>query len=101
VVPVPRLSSADLSRFRATLYAGDELGSDAVRRLLEEVESAWADLARQRVEIAKKAAAALEKRLAVVATYNSGGCPKCKDAEARAFLAKLKRISEEKPRRPT
>jgi hypothetical protein len=44
-----------------------------VRRLLEEVESAWADLARQRVEIAAKAAAALEKRLADVAAYNSGG----------------------------
>jgi hypothetical protein len=93
---VPRLTPADLSRFRATLYRGDELGADAVRRLLEEVESAWADLARQRTEIAKKAAAALEKGLADVAAYYSGGCPRCKDAEARAFLAKLKRIADGK-----
>jgi hypothetical protein len=28
----------------------------------------------------------------VVATYNRGNCPKCGDAEARAFPAKLKRI---------
>jgi hypothetical protein len=92
---MPRLTAADLSRYRATLYAGDQLDLGFVRRLIEEVESAWADLARQRVEIAKKAADALEKRLADVATYNSGGCPKCHDAEARAFLAKLKRIASD------
>jgi hypothetical protein len=93
---VPRLTPSDLSRFRATLYRGDELGSDAVRRLLEEIESAWSDLARRRVEFATKAAAALEKRLADVTAFNRGGCPLCKDAEARAFLKKLKRIADEK-----
>jgi hypothetical protein len=51
---VPRLIPADLSRFRTTLYAGARFDSGAVRRLIEEVESAWADLARQRVEIATK-----------------------------------------------
>jgi hypothetical protein len=45
---MPRLTPADLSRYRATLYAGDRLGVDPVHRLLEEVESAWAHLARQR-----------------------------------------------------
>ncbi len=65
---------------------------------MDEIDALWADLARQRVDIATKAAAALEKRLEAVATYNSGGCPKCKDAEARAFLAKLKRIAEREPR---
>jgi hypothetical protein len=81
---------------RATLYAGDQLDSGSVRRLLEEVESAWSDLARQRVEIASKAAAALEKRLATVAAFNQGGCRTCHDSEARAFLAKLKRIADRK-----
>jgi hypothetical protein len=93
---VLRLTPVDLARFRTTLYRGDELGSDSVRRLLEEVETAWADLARQRVEFARKAADALEKRLSAVAAFNRGGCPQCKDGEARAFLAKLKRIAGEK-----
>jgi hypothetical protein len=35
--------------------------------------------------------------LAAVATYNRGGCPKCGDSEALAFLAKLKRIVGEDP----
>jgi hypothetical protein len=93
---VPRLTPADVARFRATLYRGDELSSDSVRRLLEEVENAWADLARQRVEFATKAAAALGKRLADVAAFNQGGCRTCHDGEARAFLARLKRIADQK-----
>lgn len=59
-------------------------------------EALWMDLARQRVKIAAKAAAALEKRLADAATCNSG-CPTCRDAEALAFLAKLTRIAGAKP----
>ena len=38
-------------------------------------------------------------RLATV-ELQRGGCPKCGDAEARAFLAKLKRIVGEDPKAP-
>ncbi len=89
----PRLTPGNLARWRQTLYQGDQLDAATARRLMDEVEALWADLAGQRVQIATKAATALEKRLADVATYNSGGCPKRRDAEARAFLAKLKRIA--------
>lgn len=60
---------------------------------MDEIGALWADLARQR--IATTAAAALEKRLEVVAAYDSRGCPTCKDVEASAFLAKLERIADE------
>ena len=40
---------------------------------MDEIDALWADLARQRVEIATKAAATLEKRLAAVAAYNFRG----------------------------
>jgi hypothetical protein len=40
----------------------------------------------------------VEKRLAAVTAFNRGGCPQCKDAEARAFLAKLKRVANENGR---
>lgn len=91
---VRRLTPADLAKWKQRLYQGEQLDAAAVRHLIAEVEALNEQLARQRVEIAKKAAAALEKRLADVAAYGSGGgCPKCHDAEARAFLAKLKRIS--------
>ncbi len=90
-----RVSSADLDEWRQLLYAGRPVEATAVRRLIGEVTALWSELARQRIDFAAKAASALEKRLAVVAAYNSGGCPKCHDAEARVFLAKLKRIAEE------
>jgi hypothetical protein len=70
------------------------------RRLIDEVEQLRAELAAQRIEFAQRAAEALEKRLATVSTYNHGGCAKCGDAEARAFLAKLKRIVGEDPKGP-
>lgn len=38
------------------------------RRMIDEVEPTWADLARQRVEFATKAAAAMEKLKKVVAS---------------------------------
>ncbi len=90
---MPRLTPDDLARWRRALYAGDQLDAATARRLMDEIDALWADLARQRVDIATKAAAALEERLEAVATYNSGGCSKCRDAEARVFLAKLKRIT--------
>jgi hypothetical protein len=82
---VTRLTPNDLARWRRTLYAGDQLDAATARRIMDEIDALWADLAHQRIEIATKAAAALEKRLEAVATFSSGGCPKCKDAEARAF----------------
>jgi len=90
-----RLTAKDLDSYRRRLYRGEHLEDSAARLLLAEVEALRADMARQRLEIATKAAASLEKRLTTVATYNHGGCPKCRDAEARAFLAKLKRIADE------
>lgn len=78
------------------LYAGDQLDAAQARQLLGEVERLRAELASQRVEVARRSAGALEKRLGEVAAYNHGGCPACRDAEARAFLAKLKRVAEGK-----
>lgn len=98
---MPRLTPSDLARCRRTLYAGDQIDAATARRLMDEIDALRAELAHQRIEIATKAAVALEKRLADVAAYNSGGCPKFRDAEARAFLAKLKRIAGEKPGDPT
>ncbi len=51
-------------------------------------------------EFARDAAAALENRLAAVATYDRGGCPKRREAKTRAFLSKLKRIVGEEPKSP-
>ncbi len=90
-----RVSSAELDEWRQVLYEGRPVEPVVVRRLIGEVTALWSELARQRAEFAAKAASALEKRLAAVAAYNSGGCPKCHDAEARVFLAKLKRIAGE------
>jgi hypothetical protein len=92
---MPRITPADLQRWRQALYEGDPLDASICRRLLEEVDRLRGDLDALRVAFARKAAAALEKRLTAVAAFNSGGCPRCKDAEARAFLAKLKRIADE------
>ncbi len=88
-----RLRSAELDEWRQLLYEGRPVDPAVVRRLIAEVTTLWSELARQRVDFAAKAASALEKRLAAVAAYNSGGCPKCHDAEARAVLAKLKQIA--------
>ncbi len=95
-----RVGPADLKRWRQSLYEGDQLDASVARRLIDEVEQLRAELAAQRIEFARKAAAALEARLAAVAPYNRGGCAKCGDAEARAFLAKLRRIVGEDPKRP-
>lgn len=37
----------------------------------------------------------LAKRLDEVKIYGAGGCPTCRDAEANAFLAQLRRLTEE------
>jgi hypothetical protein len=37
----------------------------------------------------REVARLLAKRLDEVVTYGAGGCPTCKDAEARAFLSRL------------
>lgn len=53
------------------------------------------ELASARRTFAAKAATALAKRLADVAAFNHGGCPQCRESEARAFLTKLQRIANE------
>lgn len=90
---MPGISRADLLRWRQALYEGDQLDASICRRLVGEVDRLRNEVDSQRVTFAQKAAAALEKRLADVAAFNSGGCARCHDAEARAFLAKLKKIA--------
>jgi predicted house-cleaning NTP pyrophosphatase (Maf/HAM1 superfamily) len=90
---VPASTPESLAAWRKTLYEGDPLDAATARRLMDEVEQLQAELARARVDFATKAAAALEKRLADVAAFNQGGCRTCRDAEARAFLAKLKKVA--------
>ena len=89
-----RLTPADLDLYRQRLYHGRHLDDSASRLLVAEIDALRAELTQARIDFATKAAAALEKRPESVAAYNHGGCPKCRDAEARAFLAKLKRIAE-------
>jgi hypothetical protein len=36
----------------------------------------------------------LAKRLDEVKVYGAGGCPTCHDAEARAFLAQLRKLAD-------
>lgn len=92
-----RVGPEDLARWKASLYSGDQIDASIVRRLVAEVELLRTELSGQRVEFARKAALALEKRLHDVGAFNSGGCPKCRDAEARAFLSKLKKIASITP----
>jgi hypothetical protein len=92
---LPRVTPDDLETWRRELYCGRRLEPAAARRLMDELERLQDELAQARTTFARKAAAALERRLQVVATFNRGGCPSCRDAEARAFLAKLQRIATE------
>jgi hypothetical protein len=87
-----RIRPEELEGWREALYLGERLDVGVTRRLVAEVEQLRIELARARIDFAKKAAAALEKRLADVAAFNHGGCERCRDAEARAFLARLKKI---------
>ena len=97
----PRVTADDLETWRRELYYGRRLEPAAARRLMDEVEQLRGELAEARTTFASKAAASLDRRLRVVATFNRGGCPSCRDAEARAFLAKLQRIAAEtKDREP-
>jgi hypothetical protein len=41
----------------------------------------------------------LEERIRAVEVYGAGGCPTCHEAEARAFLFKLREIAHD-PKRP-
>jgi hypothetical protein len=94
---MPRIPQRDLAAWRTALYHGDQLDAATCRLLLDEVEQLQAELAGARMTFATKGAAALEKRLTDVAAFNNGGCRTCRDAEARAFLAKLKRIARGEP----
>lgn len=91
-MPPPRVTPTDLEALRRELYHGRQLDAASTRRLMDEVARLREELAKARTTFASKAADALEKRLQDVASFNHGGCPKCRDAEARAFLAKLKKI---------
>jgi len=89
---MPPVTPDELALWRRRLYLGQELDAATARRLMDELERLDARLEAARVEFATKAALALEKRLEDIAAYNHGGCPACHDAEARAFLARLKKI---------
>ena len=93
---------ADIRAWRAQVAdegVGDHLdptlAQQLVPRLLDEVEVLLQELASSRRGFAQKAAGALAKRLQDVAAFNHGGCPQCRDAEARAFLARLQRAGAE------
>ena len=89
---LPRVTPEDVSAWRLQLYRGEQLDEAVVRRLVDEVVRLGEELAQARIAFAERAAQALRKRLEDVGVYNHGGCPGCRDAEARAFLAKLERI---------
>ena len=91
------LTPAHIDLYRRRLYHGGHLDDFAARQLVAEVDALRAELSQARIDFAAKAASALEKRLESIAAYSHGGCPKCRDAEARAFLARLKRIAGSKP----
>jgi len=100
-MPSPRITTTDLAAWRRRLaeegdgeFLDPTLAQEIAPRLMAEVERLQAELAGARREFATKAATALEKRLKDVDAYGRGGCPACRDAEARAFLAKLQRIAE-------
>jgi hypothetical protein len=97
-----RVTPQELAALRHQLYLGhQQIDAGTARRLMDEIDRLRDQLAQARTTFASKAAAALEKRLQVVASFNHGGCPKCRDAEARAFLAKLRRIQQEPSPSPT
>jgi hypothetical protein len=37
----------------------------------------------------------LDERIRAVEVYGAGGCPTCHEAEARAFVAQLRRLADE------
>ncbi|HET6412046.1 MAG TPA: hypothetical protein VFG53_08295 [Anaeromyxobacter sp.] len=79
----PRLQPSDRQALHQQLHAGDQLDAAEARQLLDEVDALRAELASSRVTFARKAADALAKRLHSVAAFNHGGCPSCRDAEAK------------------
>jgi len=85
-VPTDRITPADLQRWRALL--------SRAMQLMDEVEVLVRECSDARRTFAGKAADALEKRLREVETYNPGGCQACHEAEARAFLARLRKIAK-------
>ena len=94
-----RVTPEQLSALRHRLYDGEQVISAATaRQLMDEIDELRRELGVARVTFATKAARALETRLRSVATFNHGGCPTCRDAEAQAFLAKLRRIAAEHER---
>jgi hypothetical protein len=82
-----QVEADNLDRWRKAFYSGDQLDASVCRRLIEEVERLHSESAASRVGFSN--VASFEKRLADMAAYNPGGCRTCRDAEARAFLAKL------------
>jgi hypothetical protein len=94
VPPGTRIAPDQLELLKKRLYGGDQqFDAVLVRRLVAEIQGLREELAEARLTFARKAAEALQRRLATVATYNHGGCPQCRDAEAHAFLAKLRKIA--------
>lgn len=62
-------------------------------RLMAQIERLWAERDSARKDAMAAAAVALARCLSDVASYNHGGCPTYKYAEARAFLARLRRAA--------
>ncbi len=89
-----RVTPDEIAALRERLHKGEQLlDVETARRLMHEIDQLREELAASRRTFATNAATALEKRLQDVASFNHGGCSQCREAEARAFLMKLKRIA--------
>ena len=49
----------------------------------------------------REVARLLEERIRAVEIYGAGGCPTCQDAEARAFLGRLRLLGDTVEKRKT
>ncbi len=100
LAPMPaRITLADLATWRAELaeegdgeHLDPTLAQQIAPRLMAEVEALQAELARARADAFAEAAVHLAQRLSTVRTYG-GACAACRDGEANAMTAWLRRAA--------
>jgi hypothetical protein len=96
---MPAVTLTQIADWRRTLqeegdgeFLDPTLAQVIAPKLMDEVERLHAELARARRQLAAEEAAALEKRLTDVAAHG-GECGSCHNAEARAALARLRKVA--------